>query len=194
MFRLFGRKAKPPRAVRKSVIRNRAKYQVVESPDSYNRPRGHVETEGEDRILSAYGRGRMLALARGAARNSSTLNSLLTTLCQNVVGTTGGKVILPWDADKQIIRPFARFTQNADFFDGISFNELLRLVLITNILGGNTVAIFDNGLVTDSGTPSFPGLINFMHTPPRSSTRCRSHASIIFSRSIFCSTPETLYL
>ena len=150
MFKLFGRK-KTPRAARKPIIRNQARYQIVSSPDQYNRPLGHTETVGEDEILSGYKRGRLLDLARNAARNSSTLNTLLTTLCQNVVGTTGGKVILPWDADKQIIRPFARFTQNADFFDGISFNEVLRLILTTNILGGNTVAIFDNGLVTDSG-------------------------------------------
>lgn len=150
MFKLFGRK-KTPRAARKPIIRNQARYQIVSSPDQYNRPLGHTETVGEDEVLSGYKRGRLLDLARNAARNSSTLNTLLTTLCQNVVGTTGGKVILPWDADKLILRPFARFTQNADFFDGISFNEVLRLILTTNILGGNTVAIYDNGLVTDSG-------------------------------------------
>jgi len=151
MLNWFGRKAKAPRAVRKPVIRNHARYQIVSSPDEYNRPPGHVETKGEDEILSAYKRGRLLDLARNAARNSSTLNTLLTTLTQNVVGTVGGKVILPWDSDKQIIRPFARFTKNADFFDGCSFNEILRLVLITNVLGGNSVAVYDDGFVTGSG-------------------------------------------
>ena len=151
MFGLFGRKAKTPKAVKRPIIRNQARYQIVSSPDEYNRPVGHTDTKCEDEILSAYKRGRLLDLARNAARNSSTLNTLLTTLTQNVVGTTGGKVILPLDSDKSIIRPFARFTQNADFFDGISFNEVLRLILTTNILGGNTVAIFDNGIVTDSG-------------------------------------------
>ena len=150
MFNLFGKK-KTPRAIKRPVIKNHARYQIVSAPDQYNRPLGHTETKGEDEILSAYKRGRLLDLARNAARNSSTLSTLLTTLCQNVVGTTGGKVILPWDADKAIIRPFARFTQNADFFDGCSYNEILRLVLITNILGGNSVAILDDGLVTDSG-------------------------------------------
>ena len=151
MFRLFGRKTKSPKAARRPIIRNQARYQIVSAPDQYNRPQGHVETSGEDEILSGYKRGRLLDLARNAARNSSTLNTLITTLTQNVVGTVGGKVILPWDADKQIIRPFAMFTQNADFFDGISFNELLRLVLTTNILGGNSIALFDNGLVRNSG-------------------------------------------
>lgn len=150
MFGLFGKK-KTPKAVKRPIIRNQARYQIVSAPDSYNRPQGHVETTGEDEILSGYKRGRLLDLARNAARNSSTLNTLITTLCQNVVGTVGGKVILPWDADKKIIRPFARFTQNADFFDGIGFNEVLRLVLTTNILGGNTLALFDDGFVTGSG-------------------------------------------
>ncbi len=151
MFNWFGRKAKTPKAVKRPIIRNQARYQIVSSPDEYNRPLGHVETKGEDEILSAYKRGRLLDLARNAARNSSTLNTLLTTLTQNVVGTVGGKVILPWDGDKAIIRPFARFTQNADFFDGCSYNEILRLILITNVLGGNSVALFDDGLVTNSG-------------------------------------------
>lgn len=151
MFGLFGRKTKTPKAVKRPIIRNHARYQIVSSPDEYNRPQGHTETKGEDEILSAYKRGRLLDLARNAARNSSTLNTLLTTLTQNVVGTVGGKVILPWDGDKVIIRPFARFTQNADFFDGCSFNEILRLILITNVLGGNSVAVYDDGFVTGSG-------------------------------------------
>ena len=151
MFGLFARKAKTPRAVRKPIIRNQAKYKIVSSPDQYNRPQGSVETAGEDTALGTYDRLRLLSLARSGARNSSTLNTLITTLCQNVVGTVGGKVILPWDAGKSIIRPFARFTQNADFFDGISFNEVLRLILTTNILGGNTLAVFDSGFVTNSG-------------------------------------------
>lgn len=150
MFGLFGKK-KTPKAVRKTIIRNQAKYKIVSSPDQYNRPQGSVETAGEDTALGTYDRLRLLSLARSGARNSSTLNTLITTLCQNVVGTVGGKVVLPWDADKKIIRPFARFTQNADFFDGIGFNEVLRLVLTTNILGGNTLALFDDGFVTGSG-------------------------------------------
>lgn len=150
MFGLF-KKTPKTKAAKRPIIRNQARYQIVSSPDQYNRPQGHVETVGEDEILSGYKRGRLLDLARNAARNSSTLNTLITTLCQNVVGTVGGKVILPWDGEKAIIRPFARFTQNADFFDGISFNEVLRLILTTNILGGNTLALFDNGFVTGSG-------------------------------------------
>ncbi len=153
MFGLFGRKAEAPKtkAAKRPRIYNKAKYNIISSPDQYNRPLGHVETEDEDRILNSYGRGRLLDLARQAARNSTDLATLLTILTQNVVGTVGGKVILPWDNDKAIIRPFARFTQNSDFFDGCSFNEVLQLILITNVLGGNTVALFDNGLVTDSG-------------------------------------------
>lgn len=148
---MFGFFRKTPKSVKKIAVHNKARYQIVSSPDEKNRPQGHVEHEDEDQILPAYGRGRLLDLARNAARNSSTLNTLITTLCQNVVGTVGGKVVLPWDTGKDVIRPFAHFTQNADFFDGASFNEVLRLVLTTNVLGGNAVAVFDDGFVTGSG-------------------------------------------
>ena len=144
-------KSKKHTAKKPQVIRNQARYKIVSAPDEWNREHGVTERTGEDEILSPYSRGRLLNLARNAARNSSTLNTLLTVLNQNVVGTEGGKVILPWDNSTDIIKGFSRFTQCADFFDGCAFNEVLKLILTTNLLGGNTVAVLDDGLVTDNG-------------------------------------------
>ena len=46
---------------------------------------------------------------------------------------------------------FAKWTRDADFFDGLSFNTLLKLILKTYILGGDMVLVFDDGLLEDSG-------------------------------------------
>lgn len=90
----------------------------------------------------------MLDLARNAARNSSTLNAILKQLDVNVVGTTGGKCI----TDNDLLKTsFAKWTRNADFFDGLSLNTLLKLILKTQVLGGDVVLLFDDGLVEDSG-------------------------------------------
>ena len=90
----------------------------------------------------------MLDLARNAARNSSTLTSILKQLDVNVVGTKGGKCITEDEALKDA---FSEWTRNADFFDGLSFNTLLKLILKTRVLGGDVVLLFDDGLIEDSG-------------------------------------------
>lgn len=90
----------------------------------------------------------MLDLARNAARNSSTLNAILKQLDVNVIGTKGGKCITDNYALKDA---FAAWTRNADFFDGLSLNTLLKLILKTQVLGGDIVLLFDDGLVEDSG-------------------------------------------
>lgn len=90
----------------------------------------------------------MLDLARNAARNSSTLTSILKQLDVNVVGTKGGKCITDND---NLREAFSGWTRNADFFDGLSFNTLLKLILKTQVLGGDIVLLFDDGLVEDSG-------------------------------------------
>jgi len=90
----------------------------------------------------------MLDLARNAARNSSTLTSILKQLDVNVIGTKGGKCITDNYALKNA---FAAWTRNADFFDGLSLNTLLKLILKTQVLGGDIVLLFDDGLVEDSG-------------------------------------------
>ena len=71
-------KSKKDTAKKPLVVRNQARYKIVNAPDEWNRERGATERTGEDEILSPYSRGRLLNLARNAARNSSTLNTLLT--------------------------------------------------------------------------------------------------------------------
>lgn len=53
------------------------KYKLVEGTNELQRERGMVELNGEDEILNAYARGKMLDLARNATRNSSTFSGIL---------------------------------------------------------------------------------------------------------------------
>lgn len=96
----------------------------------------------------------MLDLTRNAVRNSPTFNSILKQLDLNAVGTDGGKAIFDFEnrSDALKIRDeFAKWTREADFYDGLNLNTVLKLILKTYIIGGDMVLVFDDGLVEDSG-------------------------------------------
>lgn len=96
----------------------------------------------------------MLDMARSLARNSPTFNAILKQLDYNVCGTKGGKVIMNFtdrELAEQLTQLFAEFTRQADFFDGLSFNALLKLMLKTYVIGGDMVLLFDDGFIDDSG-------------------------------------------
>lgn len=126
-------------------------YKIVSPTDEWQRGAGVPERRDEDEIMNAYGRGKALDLARNATRNSSTFNAILKQLDLNVVGTQGGKAIFNFDGSGKMKAEFAKWTRDADFFDGLSFNTLLKLVLKTYVLGGDMVLLFDDGLIEDSG-------------------------------------------
>lgn len=96
----------------------------------------------------------MLDMARNAVRNSPTFNTILKQMDFNVCGTKAGKVILDFpdiELSKEVVELFSRFTRSADFFDGYSFNTVLKLILKNALIGGDCVVLFDNGLIEDSG-------------------------------------------
>ena len=128
-----------------------ARYKIVSGNDQLQREQGLIERGSEDEILNAYGRGKALDLARNATRNSSTFNGILKQLDLNVVGTKGGKAIFKIDGSDELRQTFSAWTREADFFDGLSFNTLLKLILKTYVLGGDMVLMFDDGLIEDSG-------------------------------------------
>lgn len=137
-----------------SAYKNMARYKIVSGFDQYQRERGQIERKDENEILSAYERGRLLDMARNAVRNSATFNTILKQMDYNVCGIKAGKVILNFpDAgmSKELQLLFSQFTRSADFFDGLSFNALLKLILKTQLVGGDAVVLFDNGLIEDSG-------------------------------------------
>lgn len=126
------------------------RYQVVSGWDEFNREHGQIETRGEDEILTWASRGRMLDLARNQSRNSPTFNALLKQFDFNAIGTKGGKCSLMFE-NPQLMQLFSKYTRDCDFFDGMSFNSVLKLILRTYILGGDCVILFDDGLIEDSG-------------------------------------------
>ena len=135
----------------KKHIQNKARYNVVSYPNELMRERGQPETGSEDTVLEPYDRLRMLNLARNTVRNSSMINSILKQLQNNVVGTNGGKIILENDNEKKITKEFSKFTRNADYFDGLNLNSLLRIILTQGLIAGECALVFDDNLVSDSG-------------------------------------------
>lgn len=132
------------------------KYRVVQWPDETQRERGIAERTGEDGILDVYARGRLLDLTRNAVRNSSTMAAILRTMDLQCVGTKGGKAIFAFDdahaeTSRALLSRFSDWTRNADFFDGLGFNQLLKILLKSALVGGDCVLLFDDGLIEDSG-------------------------------------------
>jgi len=48
-------------------------------------------------------------------------------------------------------REFAKWTRDAEFYDGLSLNSLLKILLRTYLIGGDVVLLFDDFLVEGSG-------------------------------------------
>ena len=164
MFNFFKKNSKPANwnelgnsqkiAVTKKIInalQSGPRYKIVSGSDQWQRERGMIEQRDEDEILNSFGRGKLLDLARNATRNSSTFNAILKQFDLNAIGTKGGKAIFNFDNSQPVKDAFSKWTRDADFFDGLSFNTLLKLILKTYILGGDMVLLFDDGLIEDSG-------------------------------------------
>lgn len=167
MFRkIFKRNSKAPswknlnqetrsKVVKKILNMAGPQYKVVNGGfNETQRERAIIERGNEDSILNLYSRGRLLDLTRNQARNSATFQTILKQFDFNVVGAKGGKIVINSE-DQQLVRDlvakFSEFTRNADFFDGLSFNQTLKLILKEALIGGDCCLIFDDGIVEDSG-------------------------------------------
>ena len=141
-FRARGKAARKP-----TRYRNRAAYKIVDGNASRQIAPSQVETKGEDEILDAAKRGKLLNVTRNLVRNSSLFSTLLFQLESNVVGTCGGKVILNFrdeEINRNLRRYFSEWTRNADYFDGNTFNHLLKVFLKQQVIGGDLVIVFDH--------------------------------------------------
>lgn len=148
MFDFLKRKTKAEKPIK--VKAQSARYKLVSYPDQSNREWTAPERENEDVILDPYARGKMINSARQATRNSGIMASLLKTMTLNVVGSEGGKIILPFD-NEDVLRQFSKWTRSCDFVDNsITFNEILKLVLLTRLLNGDMCVLHDNDLITGS--------------------------------------------
>lgn len=136
------------------VRQNRAKYNIVDGFGKSVIEQTNTETESEDQILSSCKRGKLLNATRNLVRNSSLFQTILGQLTTQVVSSCGGKVILNFqDAqiNKNLKKYFADFTRNADFFDGLTYNHVLKTILKEIVIGGDCVLLFDDGMIENSG-------------------------------------------
>lgn len=87
-------------------------------------------------------------------RNSATFSAILKQLQTNTVGVCGGKAIFNYDGNEgvdKIRKEFAKWTRESDFYDGLNFNTVLKMILNTYVVNGDMVLLFDDGLIEDSG-------------------------------------------
>lgn len=133
----------------------RGGYKTVHGPDQANRAWTAAETDGECAQLTASERNRLVALARNAARNSEHLEGALHQIEINCIGCEGGKAIFDFPpafkrAGEKVHEAFADWARSAEYFSDLDLQDTLKLVLRTQILGGDLVLVFDNGITRES--------------------------------------------
>lgn len=133
----------------------RGGYRTVHGPDQLNRARISAETEGEVGQLTIFERNRLVSLARNAARNSDRLEGILHQIEINVVGVDGGKAVFEFPkgyekAAKQIEMAFVNWAQEAEYFEDLDLQDILKLALRTQMLGGDVVLVFDDDITAAS--------------------------------------------
>lgn len=133
-------------------------YKVVSGRDQLNRTFVRAETGDEFKQLTITDRNRIVAFARKLVRNSDQMESILHQFEVQVVGTVGGKAVFDFGAatiddpkEAKMTAAFAAWASECEFFDDCDLNTLLKLVLRTQIIGGDLVLVFDDNLVSDSG-------------------------------------------
>ena len=141
--------------MRKLGYFGRGGYRVVHGPDQFNRPRISAETTGEVGQLTIWERNKLIALARNAARNSERLEGILHQIEINVVGVAGGKAVFEFPkgyeaAQKKISMAFANWAQEAEYFEDVDLQDVLKLALRTQMLGGDVVLVFDDDITSAS--------------------------------------------
>lgn len=141
--------------LRKMGYFGRGGYRTVRGPDQMNRPRISAETEGEVGQLTISERNRLVALARNAARNSDRLEGILHQIEINCIGVDGGKAVFEFPkgyekAAAEIETAFANWAQEAEYFEDLDLQDVLKLALRTQMLGGDVVLVFDDDITAAS--------------------------------------------
>ena len=139
-------------------------YEAVTSPFSEQRRSSCVETKGEDKVLNARDRARVVNMHRDMMRNSPTRVMQDQQLRVNVVGSVGGKMYASFpdgfeDAAGEVMDYFNHvWAPRAEFTYGKNFNWLLKTLLTAKDVNGNVLLVFDDGILTSgSGTGRIRG-------------------------------------
>ena len=133
-------------------------YKVVSGRDQLNRSYVAAECGDEYKQLTITDRNRIIAFARKLVRNSDQMESMLHQFEVQVVGPVGGKAVFDLGSsslddpnEARLTSAFASWAKHCEFFEDLNLNEFLKLVLRTQIIGGDLVVVFDDDLVSDSG-------------------------------------------
>lgn len=147
------KRRKAAKTVYVPLFKARGQYKIVDS-DQRNIEPSSEDRRTEDEVLTPSKRARLLDLTRNLVRNSSLFNTILGQLQTNVISTCGGKVVLSIpneDTNADLKEQFSIYTRNTGFYNGETFNHLLKRVLREYVIGGDCVLLFDDGLVENSG-------------------------------------------
>lgn len=135
------------------------KYDAIDGQTAKQRAPALIELGGEDDILTSSKRLRMVNLMRQQMRNAPITRTIDQQRRVNVVGEVGGKLTISlYDKDGGQL-PAAKQAQDwfnddwapqAEFTDGLCFNELLKLSLSAGDNNGDLVMLFDNGVLAPS--------------------------------------------
>ena len=130
-------------------------YESVSGGTQKHRAASVVELTGEDGILKTRDRNRATNQQRQQMRNAPMTRIIDQQLRVNVVGLLGGKLTLTTgdaEKDKAAQKWFNEdWAPQAEFTDGLHFNELLKLSISSTNTGGDVVLLFDDGTLCDSG-------------------------------------------
>lgn len=145
----------------RAVLSRFGKYDAVEGQTSKQRAPSVIEVNGEDGILNSSQRLRLVNLMRQQMRNAPIARTIDQQRRVNVVGDVGGKLTISLDdltpaAERACAEAQDWFNgvwaPNAEFTDGLCFNELLKIALSSGDNTGDLVLLFDNGsLAPDIG-------------------------------------------
>lgn len=129
-------------------------YEAVTSPFSEQRRSSHVETKGEDKILNARDRARIVNMHRDMMRNSATRVMQDQQVRVNVVGSVGGKMYASFpaeyrDASDEVTNYVNHvWGPRAEYTYGLSLNWILKTALTAQDANGNVLLVFDDGVLT----------------------------------------------
>lgn len=118
-----------------------------------------VERKTDDQLRLGRKNLEIISSQREDYRNTTFSPATALQLQINVVGTCGGRVtVLDGNGgiDKDATRIFRKWAKHAEFTRGTALNDLLRL-LLTNLthVGGDFIAVFDDGILTSADDATF---------------------------------------
>jgi hypothetical protein len=154
----------PPKQQKQVAIKlfkmlNGGKYESVEGETARQQSPGLIEygTSGEDSVLSSGLHNQLTNQLRNQLRNSPVMRIIDQQRRANIVGQSGGNLILnfPKEFEKSAEAWENWFNQDwapmAEFTDGMHLNDLLKNSLSAIDMGGDQVMVFDNKLFDNSG-------------------------------------------